>query len=766
MASWTWEGDLEAAIQWYPLAITELKSLRSLGVASRTFNPAEGVEIRIKSFPPHVHIKASGSLTYYMETGFYNLYSIHPKHEGTYRPPYLHFNDDVRAYQDNTNDSIIGEITYAKGRFKGDDEFDERSSLSFNCDDPVASITFIVFEEYVVYSNSTPIWCNTEAFRARKVCQMLVKPSVFTGKLRLFVQALYGSFRYDYSTVEETPFIDKPFFVGDLQIQYQYLYGSGGSGTHGIYTNEHLDYYLIHIKPSTISARRMIPKKEGKWILSNLRKQVEKGTISKEDRAKIEAYLLSTCEIDNEERTIATFDQLQGTPLHYGWHFNWNGSQADIVLITDNVPNDKLLYATHYRFSISDKVRGNLVCELSSNFKDMPWYGVGNKIVWTPNPLMWQMVAKVNPMPEELGFGWDISNPLEWEAYIYCYYDVNDEFTLVGLSNKTDPGGYKPQEYFISCGELSGFVPYQTAAYTEPSSNISKVGVYDESGGALYEYSYDTKPLMNGQSFEYFIVHGLGEYEAPYPIGQGGTSDYRSLDLYDMNQRVCNGMTWGAHAISLGLINPDVIKLGSSSGYTINVEGEERIIYITYNMQPNYPVDFYRTIGSEGRNIMHTIAIPYWDAEMVFIGEQIHNNWNMTQDAQIYKDGFITANVIYNTWYLKPGTAEKVLLNTYGPFACRATRIYGADIGDGAPYPWDTEVLVKLGTPAHQDIIDVEADDWYQYSAYFSCAYVTDPNGYFYAEHRQSVRGAANPVYTYIIDEDDGYIYHTAVGWA
>jgi len=698
-----------------------------------------------------------------METGFYDLYSIHPKHEGTYRPPYLHFNDDVRAYQDNTNDSIIGEITYAKGRFKGDDEFDERSSLTFNCDDPVASITFIVFDEPVVYTNSTPIWCNTEAFRARKVCQMLVKPSVFTGKLRLFVQALYGSARDDYYTFEEIPFIEKPLYVGDIELQYNYIYGSAGSGTHGIYTNEYLDYYLIHIKPSTISVRRMTPKGDGKWILQNLRRQVEKGSISDEDREKVEAYLLSTCEIDLHEEIFKGFEPLDGLPIHFGWHFNWQGSQADIVLITRKPQETDLLYATHYRFTISEPVRGSLSFELSSNFKEMPWYGVGNKVVWTPDLLVRQMIAEVNPLKEGSA-GWDIADPQEWGAYIYCYYDIDDRFTLVGLSNVYDPGGFVPGEYFVGCGEISGRRLYQTVDYTAPYSHLSKVGVYTEGESAIFEYEFDTKSDYNGQQVEYFVGRGLGNYTSPYPIGDGGTGNLRKLPLTDNNYRICNGLTFGQHAIELGILT-DEPHAGSISGYTININGQEKNLYITYNVQPNYPVDFHRTYAREHKGVVHTIAVPYDDAEMVFLGEQVHSFWSGSEtDIQVYKNGYVHAYVIYNTWYVDD-VGEKVLVQTYGPFSCRATRIYNQDTG-GFPFIFGDEDTVRIGTPKDGDIVNVEADDWYQYSRYFDCDWLSNPVGYFYAEHRQSVRGASNPVYQDLFDVDNGYIYHTAVGWA
>jgi len=694
-----------------------------------------------------------------METGFYDLYSIHLKQPDTYKPPYLYFNPIIRAYQDSTQDSILGEITYKKKAFRGDDEFDERTSLTFNCSDPVGELKFELLSGPVVYVSDPPIWCNTESFRMRKMCQLWIKPSVYTGKLRLFIQALYGSFRYDYSTVEESPFIEKPLFVQDIQIQYQYLYGSGGSGTHGIYTNEHLDYYLIHIKPSTISARRMIPKKEGKVILEKLRLDIEKNRINDDDRKKVEAYLLSTCEIDKDERTIARFDQLQGTPLHYGWHFNWDGSRADIILNTTNTTEDKLLYATHYRVEFSEIVRGDITCEISSNFKDMAWYGVGNKVVWKPDLLFHQMVAEVNPMSEELGFGWDIHVPPEWEAYIYCYYDIRDEFVLVGIGNKYDPGKFVPTTYYPSCGFFEGYKLYWSYEHWVGESDVSWVGVYREDGSTLYEYRYDTATIYNGQQVEYFVARGMGDYEQPYPLGST-----RRLLNYDNNNRICGDIYYADYAYSLGLMKSPS-EPSNTTGFKLTVGGEEYNEKICYNNKPMYPVDFYRVTGSESKDVSHTIAIPFADAEMVFLGEQIHNFFTELVDVQVWKNGYIVGDVIFTTYYTDDLGKDHVL-NVHGPYTTRSTRLYDQATGDGAPFLPGSEDHIKAGTPEHKDIIDTPIEDWYAGSRWFTCLHVSDPTGYFYAEHRQSVQGAANPVYQDLFNEEDGYIYHTAVGWA
>jgi len=60
--SYTFDGDAGVAAQWYPLAVTEQKSMQRIGIQSRAYSPVSGVEIVIRTTPPHIHIKAGGGV--------------------------------------------------------------------------------------------------------------------------------------------------------------------------------------------------------------------------------------------------------------------------------------------------------------------------------------------------------------------------------------------------------------------------------------------------------------------------------------------------------------------------------------------------------------------------------------------------------------------------------------------------------------------------------------------------------------------------------
>jgi len=58
--SYTFDGDATEAANWYPVALTEQQSMMRLGIHSRAYSPVSGVDIVIRTTPPHIHISAGG----------------------------------------------------------------------------------------------------------------------------------------------------------------------------------------------------------------------------------------------------------------------------------------------------------------------------------------------------------------------------------------------------------------------------------------------------------------------------------------------------------------------------------------------------------------------------------------------------------------------------------------------------------------------------------------------------------------------------------
>lgn len=168
-------------------------------------------------------------------------------------------------------------------------------------------------------------------------------PSMFTGKMRQYVQALYG--RHDHAEFFSVPESSPPagacvYFndAGDFE----------GEGTVTFDTNcgifvdtANATHYLIklvsnyaHIYPMIVTA-----------CAKKLRSKLLDPNVSLGAKARIETYILSRSRPDTTRIvTVPTQNSLLSS-MGYGWHFNSDGSVCDIV-VTEYLPNDDN-FSTH-----------------------------------------------------------------------------------------------------------------------------------------------------------------------------------------------------------------------------------------------------------------------------------------------------------------------------------------------------------------------------------------------------------------------------------
>lgn len=165
--------------------------------------------------------------------------------------------------------------------------------------------------------------------------------SLFTGKMRLYVQCLYGSL--DELPVELT-LVDSGSTIPSL------IYGGVPLDTScGIYLNELTGkHYLISVTSG--DAHELIRAPGVRW----LEKKLIDPAIPSSEKAKIEAYLLAQSYPSPPQGMDLPPRIASG--LAYGWHFNWNGTAADCVGIETSVnPGDgqSCYKSTHWRITFS-----------------------------------------------------------------------------------------------------------------------------------------------------------------------------------------------------------------------------------------------------------------------------------------------------------------------------------------------------------------------------------------------------------------------------
>lgn len=194
----------------------------------------------------------------------------------------------------------------------------------------------------------------------KKRIAVLCPPSVFTGKMRMYVQSLYG--RHDHGEMFMLP-PGAGISAPSVYFDYTKTFGTEedpGAGSVlfdtncGVFTDlSTYKHYLISIAASRIKIYRLKATSCGE----KLRKKLIDDSVSAGDKEKIEAYILSQSHPDMTEGSMVELTDLDihASSMGYGWHFNWDGNKADIVVNYISSASGGGLENTsiHYRITFS-----------------------------------------------------------------------------------------------------------------------------------------------------------------------------------------------------------------------------------------------------------------------------------------------------------------------------------------------------------------------------------------------------------------------------
>lgn len=186
------------------------------------------------------------------------------------------------------------------------------------------------------------VFCSEEIMK-KKFCRTLYPPSLCSGKLRLYLQCVYGGVNIKYQ-LDESASALKNLYVG--------LYPGGGDigrstrtavfgrGTHFLFT---YNYHHFLIRTMGFAVNPLVPMGVGhklkRWLISG-----DKSGYSADVLSNIEAYLLTT-----SFPTLSVYPpgassvsgQLYkyGYPFDFGLNANWNGDSACAVFQKNNAEN-------------------------------------------------------------------------------------------------------------------------------------------------------------------------------------------------------------------------------------------------------------------------------------------------------------------------------------------------------------------------------------------------------------------------------------------
>ena len=432
---------------------------------------------------------------------------------------------------------------------------------------PAANATQVQIDAYALQ-----IQAGKEDLLKRKQCLISCPASVFSGKLRLYVQALYGR---KFKSPETTAFsfqrigFNAPTLIIPSNTTFSVGLNNAYSSSNGIYTDEKWNYYLLNIYQDVNFKVRVIP-----MIFNDCGKAAQKrlqdfaGGLSRELRSKYEAVALQNCtasakvsvDIDTGLAVPTNY-----APLSYGWTFKWDGSEAHIIVHTSKSTGTfhRFNLARHLVLNIQRHADPDTTADAYKGYSEaqkeaLHWNITGSALVtdsvwwpryredfiWVPDWVNGGLMWYTEPQPF---FDFIPSN-----APLYCFYDKNDVLQVITytcsqvLAYTESTGGLQYSDGdMVFSGPSTG-----TRLYTKYDHGLSSVGsfsgtvtvagIHDSYSGSKVEWGY-----TGAQSYQWFAGYntpvagtGLGTeaakaaFDAYFAAHPGDRAGYYANGFY------------------------------------------------------------------------------------------------------------------------------------------------------------------------------------------------------------------------------------------
>lgn len=192
---------------------------------------------------------------------------------------------------------------------------------------------------------------------AKKIMMSMFPASLYSGKMRSFMQALYGA-KEDKSSPLTLKVAGSSFVLTYVRTEIELTLGLWAHNSPGIFTavdiNGDTSFWLLSVTTTQFTAYPIKQDEAGKELL----KTYNSSAIT--DRTKLEAYIFAHSFIAlTDGKTYPISGMPTGGPLAYGWKFNSTGSKASIVLHEQVGGYGSLKWRAwecHLNFSFSDGV--------------------------------------------------------------------------------------------------------------------------------------------------------------------------------------------------------------------------------------------------------------------------------------------------------------------------------------------------------------------------------------------------------------------------
>lgn len=445
----------------------------------------------------------------------------------------------------------------------------------------------------------------------RKTVTAHVPSSIFTGRMRLYVQSLYGGtweslLLSDASGGSGRPMLGINTTDRETEGKAPVVIRSGTGLCFDTSTKQH---YLIQVTEKNAQIFHLV----GTPIAEKYRALLLDAALSEADAERIEAYVLSQSFPDEASVQTLTFEETPSESLGYGWHFNWSGNACDIINVEEKLVDDGDVTtygfeSTHYRllFSMVDGVFSVTRSVISGPTE----WSVPKNINVIAYPAWDGKLTKAGNIPSRI-------LPSSRHADVYCYYK-KDDLKILSVDTRTLNSGERER---VSSPQYFGGSYYEDDSnrHLKEGENGESVGVY--SFGATHcTFSVDSVSVGG-----YTGITSKRDYKATW-FGRRTISEVLGSGS---NTTVGNG------AINTGSYGPLEINYGDPTlSYTFDGLGRVNSFDTTWETRftehrPGYASVvsywYYLLWSIEDHQITDAevcktlVVIPYSDAEAVYI---------------------------------------------------------------------------------------------------------------------------------------------------
>lgn len=327
----------------------------------------------------------------------------------------------------------------------------------------------------------------------KKTVAMRCPASMFTGKTRLYAQAMFGQYLYpppnlasDGSVTSATSAeaLAGPSFNDtappSLLLQ---AYKEAGDETSypgvvlttncGVHLDADGNHWLFEMLTDELNVYPLIGSTCAQGMRKYLAATQVTDPISAVDREHLEAYILSTCRpwVKNKVRVRLT-RALATYSMGYGWHWNWSGTACDMVV---NSPFDQGgdaigMRSTHYRTSVQ---RVGASWQAISSIVEGPVDWTVLRPIWVITEPSWINLAPLAAVPQYtlIKTTYRTTTQIACDAPFYCFY-ARDELKVCRVSvsyHAATPSGtvWTPGFRDGTGPDNPGFVRYETVGLYE-----------------------------------------------------------------------------------------------------------------------------------------------------------------------------------------------------------------------------------------------------------------------------------------------------------